>query len=219
MIQRIEMRVNEVADYIISTNCTIRQAAIKFGVSKSTIHMDVTERLPRINKRKYKKVKKVLDNNYEEKNSRGGKARHMNAILSNSVVNNCIKFRVWDKTSKKMYYMKDLKIIFIDNIIKVMKDDVYLPDIIIMRFTGCVDKNGKEIYEHDVLTGKEYLSCSVYNAFDNNVSNNQWCNDIKYHVADLLPSTLQLIHYHYSNICEVKGNIFENPELNIIKER
>lgn len=214
---RIEIRVNEVADYIISTNCTLREAAIKFGVSKSTIHQDMTERLPRINKRKYKKVKKVLDNNYEEKNSRGGKARHMNALLRNGVVNNSIKFRVWDNTSKKMYYMKDLKIIFIDNIIKVMKDDVYLNDIIIMRFTGCVDKNGKEIYEHDILTGVECLSCSVYSISDNSISNNQWSNDIRYHVADLLPSTLQLIDSHYSDICEVKGNIFENPELNIIK--
>lgn len=70
----IRKRVMDVSTYIINTNATVRQAAGVFGVSKSTIHKDVTERLPRVNKELAIKVKQVLELNKSERHLRGGAA-------------------------------------------------------------------------------------------------------------------------------------------------
>ena len=61
MQEYIEKRVLEICDYIIQTGATVRQAAQQFGVSKSTVHKDLTERLPELNREQYEKVKAVLD--------------------------------------------------------------------------------------------------------------------------------------------------------------
>ncbi|MFA5523155.1 MAG: sporulation transcriptional regulator SpoIIID [Tissierellales bacterium] len=73
----IEERALEIAKYIISENATVRQTAMIFGVSKSTVHKDVTERLPKINPLVATDVKKVLDMNKAERHIRGGKATKM----------------------------------------------------------------------------------------------------------------------------------------------
>ncbi|NLY77176.1 MAG: sporulation transcriptional regulator SpoIIID [Tissierellia bacterium] len=70
----IEERALEIAKYIISEKATVRQAAGVFGVSKSTVHKDVTERLPKINPLIAAMVKQVLDKNKAERHIRGGKA-------------------------------------------------------------------------------------------------------------------------------------------------
>ncbi len=70
----IEERAVEIANYIVDEKSTVRQAAKKFGVSKSTIHKDVTERLLRINPSLAGKVRKVLDLNKSERHIRGGLA-------------------------------------------------------------------------------------------------------------------------------------------------
>lgn len=70
----IERRAMEIAEYIIDTESTVRQTAKKFGVSKSTVHKDVTERLPKINPPVANEVKKVLYKNKSERHIRGGKA-------------------------------------------------------------------------------------------------------------------------------------------------
>lgn len=70
----IEERALEIAKYIISEKATVRQAAGVFGVSKSTVHKDVTERLPKINPLIAAMVKQVLDQNKAERHIRGGKA-------------------------------------------------------------------------------------------------------------------------------------------------
>ncbi|NLM68945.1 MAG: sporulation transcriptional regulator SpoIIID [Firmicutes bacterium] len=70
----IRKRVVDVSLYIIKTNATVRQAASVFGVSKSTIHKDVTERLPRINEELAAQVKQVLEHNKAERHIRGGEA-------------------------------------------------------------------------------------------------------------------------------------------------
>lgn len=70
----IRKRVVDVSLYIIKTNATVRQAAMVFGVSKSTVHKDVTERLPRINKELAEQVKQVLELNKSERHIRGGEA-------------------------------------------------------------------------------------------------------------------------------------------------
>lgn len=64
----------EIAHYIIDTNATVRQAAKKFGVSKSTVHKDVVERLPQFNLALAQSARKVLDVNKSERHIRGGLA-------------------------------------------------------------------------------------------------------------------------------------------------
>jgi putative DeoR family transcriptional regulator (stage III sporulation protein D) len=67
-------RVLEVSRYISRTKSTVRDTAKVFGVSKSTVHKDVTERLPKVNRDLAAKVKKVLDYNKSERHLRGGEA-------------------------------------------------------------------------------------------------------------------------------------------------
>jgi putative DeoR family transcriptional regulator (stage III sporulation protein D) len=67
-------RVLEIADYIIDTKATVRQAAKVFGVSKSTVHKDMVERLPEVNPEKARLVKQVLEYNKAERHIRGGRA-------------------------------------------------------------------------------------------------------------------------------------------------
>ena len=77
MRSHIEERAVVVAKYILEKNTTVRQTAKTFGVSKSTIHKDVTERLEEINPTLAKEVKKVLDKNKSERHIRGGLATKM----------------------------------------------------------------------------------------------------------------------------------------------
>ncbi len=70
----IEERAVEIGSYIIESNATVRQTAKKFGVSKSTVHKDVSERLKSINPAIAKEVRKVLDINKAERHIRGGLA-------------------------------------------------------------------------------------------------------------------------------------------------
>ncbi|MHB0885325.1 MAG: sporulation transcriptional regulator SpoIIID [Bacillota bacterium] len=67
-------RVLEVANYIVRSNDTVRETARVFGVSKSTVHKDMTERLARINPELAVRVKTVLDRNKAERHLRGGEA-------------------------------------------------------------------------------------------------------------------------------------------------
>ncbi len=70
----IEQRAVEIANYIIKKNATVRETAKTFGISKSTVHKDVTERLVKINPSLALDAKKVLDLNKSERHIRGGKA-------------------------------------------------------------------------------------------------------------------------------------------------
>lgn len=70
----IEKRAIELAEYIINTNSTVRMAAKQFNISKSTVHKDITSRLSGLNKSLYKRVKKVLEKNKDERHIRGGMA-------------------------------------------------------------------------------------------------------------------------------------------------
>jgi len=70
----IEERAIKLAQYIIDTKDTVRGAAKKFGVSKSTVHKDVSQRLLNINYTLAMEVRKVLDENKAERHIRGGMA-------------------------------------------------------------------------------------------------------------------------------------------------
>ena len=74
MKEYIEQRAIEISSYIIENNATVRQAAKAFGISKSTVHKDISERMLMINPTIAKDVRKVLDVNKSERHIRGGLA-------------------------------------------------------------------------------------------------------------------------------------------------
>lgn len=74
MQEYIRKRVLEICEYILQSNHTVRQTAAVFGVSKSTVHKDMTERLPIINKELANQVREVLEKNKAERHLRGGEA-------------------------------------------------------------------------------------------------------------------------------------------------
>ena len=70
----IEERAVEVAKFMIHTNATVRETAKKFGISKSTVHKDITDRVERIDPELAKSVRAVLEVNKAERHIRGGNA-------------------------------------------------------------------------------------------------------------------------------------------------
>lgn len=74
MSDTIEERACALAVYMIETGATVRAAAQHFGISKSTVHKDLSQRLPRCNKHLYAQVRQVLDVNKQERHIRGGMA-------------------------------------------------------------------------------------------------------------------------------------------------
>jgi len=67
-------RCTTLAIYIIENGTTVRATASRFGISKSTVHKDVTQNLKRVNKPLFEEVKKVLEKNKSERHLRGGEA-------------------------------------------------------------------------------------------------------------------------------------------------
>ncbi len=74
MRDHIEERVRSLAVYVLETGCTVREAAQRFQVSKSTVHKDLAQRLPVCHPALYRQVKEVLDRNKAERHLRGGDA-------------------------------------------------------------------------------------------------------------------------------------------------
>ena len=74
MTDTIEERACALAVYIIETGATVRSAAKHFGISKSTVHKDLSQRLPQYNKTLYQQVRQVLNLNKAQRHIRGGLA-------------------------------------------------------------------------------------------------------------------------------------------------
>lgn len=74
MTDTIERRVCDLAVYIIENGATVRAAAARFGISKSTVHKDLQQRLPQCNKALYRQVRQILDLNKAQRHIRGGLA-------------------------------------------------------------------------------------------------------------------------------------------------
>ncbi len=70
----VDQRAIKLAEYIIENKSTVREAAKKFGISKSTVHIDVSQRLKKINPSLYIEARKILDINKAERHIRGGMA-------------------------------------------------------------------------------------------------------------------------------------------------
>jgi putative DeoR family transcriptional regulator (stage III sporulation protein D) len=74
MTDTIEKRACELAVYMIETGATVRTAAKHFGISKSTVHKDLTQRLYQCNRRLYEQVRTILEKNKAQRHIRGGMA-------------------------------------------------------------------------------------------------------------------------------------------------
>lgn len=79
--------------YIVENNETVRGAAKKFGISKSTVHQDITSKLPEVSGELYEQVKRVLEKNKQERHLRGGEATK----------------RKYEELSRKKYHKKEPK--------------------------------------------------------------------------------------------------------------
>lgn len=74
MTDHIEERACDLAVYIIEHRATVREAAGRFGISKSTVHKDLTQRLPQVDRGLYLRAREVLEENKRERHLRGGMA-------------------------------------------------------------------------------------------------------------------------------------------------
>lgn len=74
MDSHIEERACQLAVYMIENRATVRAAAQKFGISKSTVHKDLQQRLPQYNRSLYQQVKEILEINKAQRHIRGGLA-------------------------------------------------------------------------------------------------------------------------------------------------
>ncbi|MCL1935726.1 MAG: sporulation transcriptional regulator SpoIIID [Defluviitaleaceae bacterium] len=82
----IEERAVKVASFIINSNATVRETAKKFGISKSTVHKDVTERLQKINPKLAGEARQILEINKSERHIRGGLATK-EKYSTNTIIN------------------------------------------------------------------------------------------------------------------------------------
>jgi uncharacterized phage protein (TIGR01671 family) len=136
----------------------------------------------------------------------------------NEIMNREIKFRAWDFRHKKMFGVDALyqnQVDYIDD--KLTEFSAFKPcygylsrdEVVVMQFTGLKDKNGKEIYEGDIiLSHKEYnsysgLNSTIYAGNKYQIKNNGW----RFYLE---PSSLYRVDMEE---IEVIGNIYENPEL------
>ena len=131
-----------------------------------------------------------------------------------------IKFRAWDKVCREMFYNSelangDMMVICLDGEIQLSDDDTYKPDdFILMQYTGLKDKNGKEIYEGDILrlwrsTGKNgEPRGEYYKPFPV-----EYCELWTQFVVVDKANKAQMGIWQAFGAFEVIGNIYENPEL------
>ena len=107
-MKNIFVRTKQFAYYMIKNNATVRKTAQVFGISKSTVHYDLTKRLPLIDSALYLEVREILDKNESEKSMRGGLATKNKYLKKRTSINN--KW-VWISTNSFIIIVKKLSVI------------------------------------------------------------------------------------------------------------
>lgn len=139
-----------------------------------------------------------------------------------------IKFRIYDTDEKEMFYQEDIDYIdFFTGIVFIREEDGYdylidsRSDGKLMQYTGLKDKNGKEIYEGDILRCKCLKKCKLDSCAEKVIQYKnsiiEWwesgCN-LGYRLRDSKGKTMMIKPTHLRTMeVEVIGNIYENPEL------
>lgn len=139
-----------------------------------------------------------------------------------------IKFRIYDTDEKEMFYQEDIDYIdFFTGIVFIREEDGYdylidsRSDGKLMQYTGLKDKNGKEIYEGDILRCKCLKKCKLDSCAEKVIQYKnsliEWwesgCN-LGYRLRDSKGKTMMIKPTHLNTMeVEVIGNIYENPEL------
>lgn len=128
-----------------------------------------------------------------------------------------IKFRAWDKERKSMQTSRMNMVSFNGDILMAKRDEFRSSDIVIMQFTGLLDKNGREIYEGDIVVENSYPM------FNNGLCNYRcvviWDKDEACFGLDMYCVSDRVRGFACPNsiseyeALEVIGNIYENPEL------
>lgn len=129
-------------------------------------------------------------------------------------MNRKIAFRAWDKEEKRMVNVKELNFITY-----TMLPSQSLNNVKLMQFTGLLDKNGKEIYESDIVKGignEDWTRVQKHVVeFKEGSFGLVWTNEKGYQNFHWFPAYMVFKHKGHSVIsqAEIIGNIFENPEL------
>ena len=95
MNDEIRERCLEIAAYVLENQATVRQAAARFGVSKSSVHKDLTERLETINASLAGQVRKILDINKAERHIRGGMATRLKYQHEHQIERSTQPAKIW----------------------------------------------------------------------------------------------------------------------------
>lgn len=107
----VEERAAMLGEYIIESKATVRKAAKKFGISKSTVHKDVSQRLRKVNPALYREVRQILETNKSERHIRGGMATK-NKYLLKKQAQEREKLKIVNKISEKsiclLYFYKHM---------------------------------------------------------------------------------------------------------------
>ncbi|MBQ7809964.1 MAG: sporulation transcriptional regulator SpoIIID [Clostridia bacterium] len=103
MKEIVEERAARLGEYIVEQKATVRAAAGKFGISKSTVHKDVSKRLPYIDSALYLKVNKVLQQNKSERHIRGGEATKNKYLILSLRDNKGDNQQIYQRRQKPLY--------------------------------------------------------------------------------------------------------------------
>ena len=125
-----------------------------------------------------------------------------------------IKFRAWDKCNEKMYQVQEMELQDTCRHVVVEGYDCALVDPILLQYTGLRDKNGKEIYEGDIIYWKDLSKASDGTLEDNVVV--FWDDEhLRWSAESLNVIGVYQKLYDYSDVDEIKviGSIYENKEL------
>lgn len=109
-----------------------------------------------------------------------------------------IKFRAWDKERKDMYYINDFYW-FEEEGVHDSNGEGHYANYILMQYTGLKDKNGKEIYEGDIVE-------------INHGENHKWCEEVIFHTGCFMAGDENLL-INVVDYVTVLGNIYEHPQL------